>query len=163
TFNASNGATVGFVTELNATGSAFVYSTYLEGVANGGVFGEGIAVNSSGNAYITSETLASDFPTTSNAYQSTLHSSNGNAFVTKFNASRTLAYSTYLGGSTGDDGYSIAVDSLGQAYVAGDTLSPDFPTVAAIQPKYGGSEDCFVTRFAPSGSSLGYSTFLGGS
>ena len=113
---ASGGA---FVTELNPAGSALVYSAVL-----GGGGGYGIAVDSSGDAYVTGSAV-SDFPTTAGAFQTT--SPNGGAFVAKVNANGTaLLYSTYLGGRGPGNG--IAVDGSGNAYVTGYTNSSDFPT-----------------------------------
>lgn len=84
-------------------------------------------------------------------------------FVTKFNPSgNVLVYSTYLGGSGDDWGYSIAVDSSGSAYVTGQTVSTNFPTANARQPAIAGLINAFVTKFSPSGNALGYSTYLGG-
>ncbi len=153
-----------FVTKINASGSALVYSTYLggNGGAGGGDMGSGIAVDASGNAYVTGGAASTNFPTV-NALQSTL-AGNYNAFVTKFNAAGSaLIYSTYLGGSGGDQGNSIAVDASGNAYVAGITSSFDFPTANALQSAYAGNYDPFVTEINASGSALVYSTYLGGS
>jgi hypothetical protein len=139
-----------------------VYSTYLGGTSADAA--NGIAVDSSGNAYVTGSTGAG-FPTIG-AVQSNFagHGAGVNAFVTKFNASGTaLVYSTYLGGSVGDTGYSIAVDSAGNAYVTGSTASPDFPTVNAVQPTLAGSLNAFIAEISASGSALVYSTYLGGS
>jgi hypothetical protein len=153
-----------FVTKLNAAGSALVYSTYLGG--SGGDAGNGIAVDGSGNAYVTGSTTAKDFPTTPGAFQTT-KGGIGNAFVTKLNAAGTaLAYSTYLGGNVGDRGTGIAVDGSGDAYVTGWTYSSNFPTTAgAFQTSLGGSgvQNAFVTKLNGSGSALVYSTYLGGS
>ena len=138
------GATDVFVTKLNSSGS-LVYSTYLGGSRPD--WGYGIAVDSSGNAYVTGLTDSTDFPTTQNAFQRTFI---GDAFVTKLNPSGSLVYSTYLGGSGMDWGRGIAVDSSGNAYVTGWTDSPDFPTQNAFQRRYGGygggGEDVFVTK-----------------
>jgi hypothetical protein len=151
----------GFVTKINATGSALVYSTYLGG--SGDDVGTGIAVDSTGNVYLTGVTASTNFPTV-NAIQPTLHSPYGNAFVTKINAGGSaLVYSTYLGGSSSEDGEGIAVDSAGNAYVTGSTTSSDFPVVNAIQPVLDGFGDAFVTKINPAGSALLYSTYLGGS
>jgi len=168
-----------FVTKLNPTGSALVYSTYLGGSGSDG--GRDIALDAAGNAYMTGFTHSNDFPTTASAFQPVktgLSISNGNAFVTKLNADGTaLLYSTYLGGSetapspqmqpmNGDQGNGIAVDSAGNAYIAGTTCSSDFPTtLLAFQMVYQGSCDAFVTKIDPTGlgpTSLVYSTFLGG-
>jgi uncharacterized protein (TIGR03437 family) len=154
-----------FVTKLSAAGSALTYSTYLGG--SGGDFPNGIAVDSSGNAYVTGSTTSSNFPI-ANAFQAALGSSGEDAFVTKLNAAGSaLIYSTYLGGSGGAFGISIAVDSSGNAYVTGNTASSNFPTTAdAFQTVFGGGVgigDAFVTKLNAAGSSLAYSTYLGGS
>jgi Beta-propeller repeat len=159
-----NGDYEAFVTKLNASGTGLVYSTYL----GGNVFdnGYGIAVDGSGNAYVTGSTKSANFPTTTGAFQ-TSYGGSGNfeAFVTKLNASGTgLVYSTYLGGNNGDDGYGIAVDASGDAYVTGETSSANFPTIpGAFQTSYGGGGDAFVTKLNASGTGLVYSTYLGGS
>jgi hypothetical protein len=151
-----------FVTKLNASGTALVYSTHLGGSEHDG--GSSIAVDIAGNAYVTGFTFSSDFPTTQRAFQSKLRGSE-NAFVTKLNATGTaLVYSTYLGGSDHDGGSGIAVDSTGNAYVTGDTNSPDFPTTsAALRSTLRGPRDAFVTKLNPAGTALVYSTYLGGS
>ncbi|MBZ5615898.1 MAG: SBBP repeat-containing protein [Acidobacteriia bacterium] len=151
-----------FVTKVNPSGSALVYSTYLGG--SGYDSGSAIAVDSFGNPYVTGVTGSTDFPTTLGAFQTTSNGS-GDAFVAKLNPSGSaLVYSTYLGGSGADDGYGIAVDSAGDAYVTGVTISTDFPTMNPLQPAYGGGQfDGFVTKLNPSGSALVYSTYLGGS
>ena len=152
-----------FVTKLNPAGTSLVYSTYLGG-SSGKDTAMGIAVDSSGNAYVTGATSSPDFPT-ANPLQPTLNGSE-NAFVSKLNPSGSaLVYSTYLGGSDGDNGAGIAVDSSGNAYLTGTTSSPDFPTVnpfQAYQSKYG-ETNAFVAKLNPGGSALVYSTFLGGS
>ena len=157
----------GFVTELNAAGTALVYSTYLGGSTDD--YGQGIAVDSSGNAYVTGITQSTDFPTV-NPLQGTCGGGcSGNAFVAKlnFNASSTphltLVYSTYLGGSNYDIANGIAIDSSGNAYVTGVTNSTDFPTVNPLQATNYGSDDGFVAELNPAGSALVYSTYLGGS
>jgi uncharacterized repeat protein (TIGR01451 family) len=156
-----------FVTRLDPSGSALVYSTYLGG--NGLDAGNGIAVDASGNAYVIGLTGSTDFPTTAGAFQTASHGGNPNcpcdAFVTKLNATGTgLVYSTYLGGSGEERGRGIAVDASGDAYVTGTTASTDFPaTPGAFQTTFGGINDVFVTKLNPSGSGLVYSTYLGGS
>jgi hypothetical protein len=154
-----------FVTKFNASGSALVYSTYLGGSRD--EEGRSIAVDSAGNAYVTGSTDSTNFPTV-NALQSTYGGGDrcdrgGDAFVTKFNAAGSaLVYSTYLGGSDGDLGAGIAVDSTGSAYVTGGTGSPNFPTANALQSALGGFGDIFVAKFTATGSALVYSTYLGG-
>src|SRR5262249_50683732 len=146
-------------TKLNSSGTALVYSTYLGGsIADRG---RGIAVDASGNAYVTGDTDSTDFPTTPGAFQPTFAGSE-DAFVTKLNSSGTaLVYSTYLGGNNNDLGSTIAVDASGNAYVTGPTNSDDFPTANAIQPTFGGVQDAFVTKLNAIGG-LVYSTYLGG-
>ena len=156
-----------FVTKLNATGSALVYSTYLGGSGNENTISEtgGIAVDASGNAYVTGDTASTDFPTAS-PFQAALGGTSGfpDAFVTKLNAAGSaLVYSTYLGGSGTERGFDIALDASGNAYVTGDTNSTDFPTASPIQGTQAGGDDAFVAKFNPAGSALVYSTFLGGS
>ncbi len=108
------------------------YSTYLGGT--GGDGGGGIAVDATGDAYVTGSTSSSDFPTTPGAFETTYHGGylsfgGGDAFVTKLNATGSaLVYSTYLGGGKEDDGHGIAVDAMGDAYITGSTDSSDFPT-----------------------------------
>jgi beta-propeller repeat-containing protein len=154
-----------FVTKLNPSGTALVYSTYL-GSGSGYNFGRGIAVDAAGNAYVTGETQSSVFPTTPGAFQPARASLYGSAFVTKLNPTGSaLVYSTYLSGTTYDYGTSITVDADGNAYVTGNVTSTDFPTTAgAFQPSLGGGfVDAFVTKLNPTGSVLVYSTYLGGS
>jgi hypothetical protein len=159
------GGSDAFVTKLNATGSApLLYSTYLGGSSS--ELGSGIAVDSAGSAYVAGLTGSANFSTTAGAFQ-TANAGNGDAFVTKLNAtgSAPLLYSTYLGGSDLDVGYGIAVDSSGSAYVTGRTSSTNFPTTAdAFQTANAGNEDAFVTKLNATGSApLLYSTYLGGS
>jgi len=136
------------------------YSTYLGG--NGYDQGQAIATDEAGNAYVTGIASSVDFPIV-NAFQQNLTGFT-NAFVTKIAADgSSLLYSTYLGGSGVDQGLGIAVDSAGNAYVAGYTGSTDFPTVNALQPVSGGLPDAFVASLTPDGSALRYSTYLGGS
>jgi hypothetical protein len=149
-----------FVAEFNSAGSALVYSTYLGGSDLD--YGFGIAVDSSGNAYVTGSTYSTNFPT-ANPLQPTIHGIS-DGFVAKLNATGSaLVYSTYLGGSSFETGSGIAVDSSGDAYVTGWTDSADFPTTNPLQPTYGGDEDVFVVKLNAAGSALVYSTYLGGS
>ncbi len=154
-----------FVAKLNPAGSALGYSTYLGGTGQDG--GNGIAVDSGGNAYVTGVTASTDFPVTPGALQTVCNSGcspHGDAFVAKLNpAGSALAYSTYLGGNGPDYGYGIAVDTAGNVYVTGGTSSTDFPTMSPLQPAFGGGEDGFVAKIDPAGSALVYSTYLGGS
>jgi hypothetical protein len=149
-----------FAAKLDPSGSALTYSTYLGGSSQD--YGERIAVDPSGNAYVTGWTWSTNFPT-ADAFQPTKAGGN-DAFVAKLNPSGTaLVYSTYLGGSTDDYGEAIVADSSGNAYVTGHTYSGDFPTVSPLQAGLAGNNDVFVAKLDPSGSTLAYSTYLGGS
>jgi len=158
-----------FLTKLDPTGSALAYSTYLVAA------GRAIAVDAGGNAYVTG-VAGPGFPTTLGAFQPT-DDGNWHAFVMKLNPTGSaLVYSTYLGDSS--DGSGIAVDADGNAYVTGTTRSPNFPTTAgAFQPgikegvcrscsldscSMGQCSDAFVTKLDATGSTLIYSTYLGG-
>jgi hypothetical protein len=154
------GSTDAFVTKFNSSASALVYSTYLGGSKD--EIGYGIAVDSSGNAYVTGYTNSNNFPT-ANPVQPA-KASGSDAFVTKVNpVGSALLYSSYHGGSDSDHGTGIAVDSSGSAYVTGHTTSTDFPLANPLQPAHGGGYDVLVTKFNPSGSVLLYSSYLGGS
>jgi Beta-propeller repeat len=152
-----------FVTKLNAGGSALVYSTYLGGL--GADQANGIAVDSSGNAYVTGFTASTNFPTL-NAFQSTNRATCTDcttAFVAKLGPSGSvLAYSTYVGGSGGESAAQVAVDGSGDATIVGLTRSTDFPTSFALQSTNKGSGNAFVTKLDAAGSALAYSTYLGG-
>jgi hypothetical protein len=150
-----------FVTQLSASGSALVYSTYLGG--SDWDQAQSIAVDAQGNAYITGQTSSSDFPVL-NAYQPAIGGFGNDAFVAKLDPTgAALVYSTYLGGSATDNGYRVAVDTDGSALVTGTTYSANFPLHNPYQPGRLGSNDAFVTRFTPNGQALTYSTYLGGS
>jgi hypothetical protein len=159
TFN--GGIVDAFVTKLNASGSALVYSTFLGGANQDE--GNGIAVQE-GRAYVTGNTQSTDFPTTQGAFDRTQNGSE-DAYVTKLNAAGSaLVYSTFLGGTSFDQGIDIAVNARGRAYVTGDTGSANYPTTqGAFDTTFnGGAQDAFVTKLNASGSALAYSTFLGG-
>jgi hypothetical protein len=156
----------GFITKLNAAGSALVYSARLRGYE----VCTGIALDAAGHAYITGHTSAPDFPTTPGAFQTTcggcdLGRNLGDAFITKLNPiGSALVYSTFLGGSGDETGSAIAVDAAGNAYVTGYTRSSDFPiTSGAFQTTFGGGfSDAFVSKLNAAGSALLYSNYLGG-
>lgn len=153
-----------FVAKLNPSGNGLVYSTYLGGSDEDLLYG-GVAVDAAGGAYVTGLTRSIDFPL-ANPFDAT--GSGGDAFVAKIDANGSLAYSTYLGGSSfGTIGIGIAVDAAGSAHVTGTTESGDFPTKNALQPSCavsanGMCADVFVTKLNPAGNGLVYSTFLGG-
>ncbi len=160
----SGGGDDAFVSKFSSIG-ARLYSTYLGGAGNDRA--TAIAVDASGDAYITGSTYSTNFPT-QDAFQAKLGGGQ-DAFAAKVGASgNSLIYSTYLGGSGGtvsapETGNGIAVDSTGSAYIAGATSSSNFPTLSPLQPVLNGSEDAFVLKLSAAGSSLVYSTYLGGS
>ncbi len=151
----------GFVTKLNADGNALVYSSYLGGNDNDSAVG--IAVDSAFNAFITGGTKSSDYPTTPNAYQTSI-AGDTDAFVTKLNpAGSTSIYSTLVGGLSTDRGSSLAVDANGSAFLGGLTRSTDFPTVNGFQNANAGAFDAFVLKLNNDGTDLLFATYLGGS
>jgi hypothetical protein len=150
-----------FVSKISAAGSLLIYSTYLGGGAND--VANSVAVDGAGEAFVTGNTASVNFPTVS-ALRATFAGGSQDGFVAKLGASgSSFAYSTYLGGSDTDFATSIAVDSAGEAFVAGYTASLDFPVASPVQGTSGGKEDVFVTGFNQAGASLLYSTYLGGS
>jgi hypothetical protein len=150
-----------FVAKVNPSGTALVYAGFL-----GGSYydvGRGIAVDASGNAYVTGETASADFPAVVGP-DTTFNGGFQDAFVAKVNPSGTaLVYAGFLGGSSSDAGYGIAVDASGNAYVTGYTASADFPAVVGPDTIYKGNGDAFVAKVNPSGTALVYAGFLGGS
>lgn len=152
-----------FITKINAAGNALLYSSYYGN--SGGERGYGIAVDSSGSAYVTGSTNSTTLPggavqVVGNSYDS---------FVAKVNAAGSgLVYSVYLGGNNSEfstNGGGIAVDSAGNTYVAGTTASTNFPGASSstIQPTHGGElTDGYVAKLNATGSALIYSTYLGG-
>lgn len=175
-----------FVAKLSSDGGTLIYSTYLGGRLDDA--GTAIAVDSAGNAYVTGFSLSTDFPVTTGAFQTTMHGAggqpstnhfgipllvSGDAFVAKLNPTASdLVFSTYVGGSQDDTPTSIAIDATGNVYIAGMTISSNYPTTTgALQTQYGGDEplnfffavgDGFVTKLNPTGTNLVYSTYLGG-
>jgi HYDIN/CFA65/VesB-like, Ig-like domain/Beta-propeller repeat/Cep192 domain 4 len=156
---ANAGSTDAFLTKLDPTGATLVYSSYLGG--SGIDYGRGVAVDASGDAFVTGSTQSLDFPT-HNPLQIGLDGGT-DAFVAEFDpAGANLLYSTYLGGSGADEGLAIALDGSGNPYVAGYTFSSDFPTQNALFSTLSGSSDAFVAEIDPATSSLVFSTYLGG-
>ena len=151
-----------FVTKLNPTGTALVYSTLIGGP--GRDEGYGIALDGGRNVYVTGLAGVA-FPTTPGSFSGTFQGALVDGFVAKLDPTgSSLLYATYLGSSGNDEGRRIVVDATGHAYVTGYTEGADFPsTGGALQTTSGGSMDAFVTKVAPSGSTLAFSTFLGGS
>jgi uncharacterized protein (TIGR03437 family) len=159
---------------LQAGTGVLTYSTYLGG--DGTDIIHAMAVDASNNVYLTGETFSSNFPVTAGAFQKKHAGVPGtmigilafpnalpDAFVVKLNAAGQIVYATYLGGANADAGLGIAVDSAGSAYVVGSTSSQNFPvTSGAVQTHIAGNTDVFVAKLSPDGSSLVYSTYLGG-
>lgn len=164
-----------FVARFDNSGTNLIYATYLGGTGNDGALG--LAVDPTGNAYLTGYTDSSNFPTANAIYPSIRSDFNGNtktypvdAFVTELNpAGNGLIYSTYLGGNSMDAAYGLTLDGSGNAYVAGYTYSTNFPvTPEAFQTKLACSNtvyinaNAFIAEIAAGGASLQYSTYLGG-
>jgi hypothetical protein len=155
----NRGGVDAFMFKLNAAGNTLLYATYIGGRNDDRA--AGIAVDSSGQVYLAGSTASTDFPLVS-SLRPTLGGTR-DAFVVKLNAvGNLLVYSTYLGGSSNDAATAIAVDNAGNAYVAGDTLSTDFPLLGPLQAVSGGKTDAFVTKLTPAGA-ISFSTYLGGS
>ena len=155
-----------FVTKFNPAGDQLLYSTFLGG--SGGEVnsdvGTGIALDPSGNIYVTGYTNSGDFPV-ANAIQPAYGGGEGDAFVTKLNpAGSAFIYSTHLGGDDNfsDGGSDITADAAGNAYITGMASSTDFPTFNAFQANLRGITDVFITKLNPTGSQFIFSTFLGG-
>jgi uncharacterized protein (TIGR03437 family) len=158
---------------LQAASGTLDYSTYLGG--DGADLIHAMAIDAANNIYLTGETFSSNFPVTPGALQQKhagqpgtitgiLGIATSNAFVVKLNPAGQIVYATYLGGSGGDIGLGIAVDSAGSAYIVGNTSSQNFPvTPGVLQSHLAGGADIFVTKLSPDGSKLIYSTYLGGS
>ena len=161
---ASDSCFNGFVTKLNPAVPSYAFSTYLRGSQC--ETAHSVAVDSSGNVYVTGTTGSSDF-LIANAFQPNFSGQQfggSDAFVTKLTADGALTYSTYLGGSGTETGFGITADSSGNAYITGFTNSTNFPTMNPIQANNGGgfNVDVFVTKLNSQGSALVYSTYLGG-
>jgi hypothetical protein len=148
-----SGGVDAFISKINPSGAALIYSTYLGGSSIEG--GTAITVDATGNAYVTGFTASPNFPVVA-PLQQNFAGGSFDGFVAKINAAGSvLDYSTYLGGSGLDSGFGIATDGLGNIYVMGVTDSSDFPTAAPLQAAYGGgSSDLFVARVDASGPAI---------
>jgi hypothetical protein len=144
------GKTDGFVTELNPSGTAYIYSTYLGGHESSVEALYAIAVDGAGNAYVTGETTAADYPTVNPLRNSSFKGDD--AVVTEIAAGgRSLVYSTFLGGGANDGGFAITSYATGNVYVAGYTMSTDFPTSpSAYQHGLSGTQSAFVVKLVAS-------------
>ncbi len=149
-----------FVTRLDLTGGALDYSTFLGGSHDD--YSHGIVVDGEGCAYVIGETWSPDFPTTPETYDPS-YGGDGDVFFARLNAAGdSLLYATFLGGSSDEYGYAVALDSLGKAYLTGETWSDDFPTTSGALDVIYDNVDAFVTKLNLVTSTLDYSTFLGG-
>jgi hypothetical protein len=155
------GAGDAFVSKVNPGGTALLYSTYLGG--SGLDQGNGIALDGAGNAYVAGVTNSAAFGFTPAGFQ-TAYAGQGDGFTAKLTTGGALSYFTYLGGTKADAATGIAVDSTANVYITGSTVSTDFPTAGAVfQPAYGGGNaDSFVAKLDPTGKTLVYSSYLGG-
>jgi uncharacterized protein (TIGR03437 family) len=152
-----------FAAKLNPTGTALVYSTFLGDTGSGVT--SGVAIDSAGNAYAAGSTYSLTFPATPGAIRSAIGNGNSAAFLVKLNPTGTAAvYASILGGHGDSSASAVAVDSAGNAYLAGSSDAADFPlTSAAFQKSAAGGADAFVVKLNPAGSNLVYGTLLGGS
>ncbi|MGQ9554937.1 MAG: SBBP repeat-containing protein [Anaerolineae bacterium] len=157
-----NGTVSAFITKFSPAGDSLAYSTFLGG--SGADYGRAIAVDTRLNTYISGYTSSSDFPVTDKALATGYNGGLFDAFVVKVDASGgQLVYSTFLGGTADDYGRAIVVDRMGNAYITGNTYSTDFPTTAdAYDNSHNGSGDAFVARVNADGTTLTYTSFLGG-
>jgi hypothetical protein len=155
----------GFVTEINSSGSAVTWSTFLGDTGDDSV--AGLDIDGSGNLYLAGNTTSTSFPGVSGSSIQSSNAGNGDAFVMKMNGSGTsIIYATFLGGTDGDYVLTggLAIDGSGNAYVGGTTFSTSFPGVSgsSLQPSLAGGLDGFVTRINAAGTSIDFSTYLGG-
>jgi len=153
------GAQDAFVTKFTPDGSQTVYSTYLGGSRED--LGRDVTVDGAGNAYVSGQTYSTNFPLSNPIQGASAGRSDG--FVAVFGPGGILLYSTYWGGNGDDDADSIALDSAGNIYVSGSTVSTNLPVINAVQSIFGGAIDGFVTKISADGSAILLSTYLGGS
>ncbi|HVE82571.1 MAG TPA: hypothetical protein VND93_06975, partial [Myxococcales bacterium] len=154
-----SGTTDAFVTKLNAAGTGLIYSTYVGGNQSEDAWA--VAVDGSGNAYVTGGTSSSGWPVTPGAYQ-TVKNGGRDAFVLKLSPSGSNDYSTFIGGQQEDSGHGIAVNGRGDIFVVGATTSVNFPTANAFQPANAGGTDAFILELRADGNPPLFSTYLGG-
>jgi len=158
-----NGESDMFVTKLNAIGSSLLYSTYIGGTYEDE--GQDIVLDSENNAYLTGHTVSRDYPKTPGAYDNTYYEYFMDIFVTKLNpGGSSLVYSAFIGTDRDDYAYDIELDSKNSAYITGYVEFIGYPTtMGAYDTSHNGYADVFITKFSADGSSLIYSTFIGGS
>ena len=153
----------GFLVKLEPLGQGLVYGTYLGGDQPDSA--QQVRLDAAANAYVVGYTESANFPVMDFVQEE--NGGSKDAFVTKFDATGDLAFSTFLGGGADDVGFGIAIDDLGHVYATGSTGSPGFPVVNAVQPDLSGDDslgfDAFVTKLDVDGTEIAYSTLLGGS
>ena len=147
----------GFISCISAAGDQILFSTFFGGIQN--EYLHDFVIDNSGNLIVTGNTRGSLSLTRplDNSY-----GGNIDAFVLKIDSGWNVVYSTYLGGSERDQGFSVSVDASGVAYITGETLSPDFPIQSSLYDEYQGSGDCFITAISEDGSNIEFSSYLGG-
>ncbi len=154
------GSYAAFVTKFAPDGKSIVYYAYVGGT--GDTHAEALAIDSAGNAYVTGQTQAFDFPT-KNAVQAQFGGGFDDAYAVKISADgRSILYATYLGGSAEEDATAIGVNGRGEAYIAGYTYSNDYPVLNALQSRKSNGADAFISRLSADGRNLLSSTFIGG-
>ena len=162
--------TAAFVTKVNPAGTSFIYSTLLSGSTGSSASGgmnynapSAIVIDSGGHAYIDGETNATDFPTTPGVVQRA-NAGQDDGFVTEFSADGSaLVFSTYLGASDYEGLFGLKLDKSGNIFVDGYTSSRDLPLVRPFQSNFGGFIDAWVAELSPGGTTLLFSSYLGGS
>ncbi len=160
--NTLGGTSDAFVTKINSGGSTLDYSTFLGGSNSDAAYS--LALEGTSTVYVCGQTNSSNYPTVAGSFDVS-YATNGDAFVTKMTliASGSLSYSTYVGGSSLDEGHDIAIDNAGNAYITGFTKSMNYPTtVGSYDQTLAGLEDAFITKLNPGGTALVYSTYIGG-
>lgn len=160
-FDATIDVFEGFVSKLSPSGSSLLWSSFLGGAGVEAV--RSLAVDDSGHVYVVGETNAGDFPGLAGGFDSTLSAQD--AFVARIDdAGPSLAWTSFLGGSSSENAFGVAVDAAGRVYVSGKTLSTDFPIVGGFQAVYGGGTgDAFIVKINPAVPAIQWSSFLGGS
>ncbi len=156
-----NGKDDTFIYKMDRNGTSLLYSTYIGG--SGGDYGNSITLDDNGNLYLVGDSWSTNFPTTSGAYDTT-HNGLHDAIVTKFNSTGSgLIFSTYIGGSVNDMGFGINLDDANNIYISG-AGGPGYPTTTgAYDTSHNGNWDAIITKLSSNGTTLDYSSFIGGS
>ena len=155
------GARDAFVVKLNPAGNALIYSTYLGGT--GVDVGNAIVVDDAGSAFVAGDTTSTNLPVTAGTFQPRLAGSQ-DGFVAKLAPTGAgILWMTYYGGTGSDHAAALKQDSAGCIFLVGSTYSVDFPTLQAFQPGLAGGQDGFVSKIAPDGTAIMFSTYIGGS